>query len=76
MGSASAYAAVLPSIDSDVAKLMASNPDIFTFSDLNDGLVDVRDSRAPASSRCLMARRSTASSPGSGTSSGTVSRCP
>jgi hypothetical protein len=43
MGSASAYAAVLRSIDSDVAKLMASNQEIFTFADLDDGLVDVRD---------------------------------
>jgi hypothetical protein len=43
MGSASAYAAVLRSIDSDVMKLMTSNPEIFTFSDLADGLVDVRD---------------------------------
>lgn len=43
MGSASAYAAVLRSIDSDVNTLMASNPEIFTFDDLEDGVVDVRD---------------------------------
>jgi cellulose biosynthesis protein BcsQ len=43
MGSASAYAAVLRSIDDDVKKLMASNGEIFTFSDVADGVVDVRD---------------------------------
>lgn len=43
MGPASAYAAVLDSIDSDVEKLMTSNPDIFTFSEVHDGLVNVRD---------------------------------
>ncbi|MDY6871294.1 MAG: ParA family protein [Actinomycetota bacterium] len=43
MGPASAYAAVLRSIDSDVRKLMASNPSIFTFETLVDGLVNVRD---------------------------------
>ncbi|MET4427101.1 ParA family protein [Mycolicibacterium sp. 624] len=43
MGKASAYAAVLRSIDRDVDKLMDSNPEIFTFHDLEVGLVDVRD---------------------------------
>lgn len=43
MGSASAYAAVLRSIDDDVAKLIRSNPDIFTFSDVASGVVNVRD---------------------------------
>lgn len=43
MGPASAYAAVLRSIDQDVEKLMESNPEIFTFDNLDDGLVDVRD---------------------------------
>lgn len=43
MGPASAYAAVLNSIDTDVEKLMTSNRDIFTFSDVEDGLVNVRD---------------------------------
>jgi cellulose biosynthesis protein BcsQ len=43
MGPASAYAAVLNSIDNDVLKLMHSNPEIFTFGQLKDGLVDVRD---------------------------------
>lgn len=43
MGSASAYQAVLRSIDADVEKLMASNPEIFTFSEIAAGIVDVRD---------------------------------
>jgi cellulose biosynthesis protein BcsQ len=43
MGSASAYAAVLRSIDHDVDALMVSNPDIFTFVDRKDGVVDIRD---------------------------------
>ncbi|WP_102159487.1 ParA family protein [Zhihengliuella halotolerans] len=43
MGSASAYAAVLRSIDDDVAKLINSNPDIFTFTDVASGVVSIRD---------------------------------
>ena len=43
MGPASAYAAVLRSIDQDVEKLMKSNSEIFTFNELEHGLVDVRD---------------------------------
>ncbi|MBE1612123.1 hypothetical protein [Actinopolymorpha pittospori] len=43
MGSASAYAAVLRSIDQDIEKLMDSNPEIFTFAALGSGIVDVRD---------------------------------
>ncbi|KZS61124.1 ATPase [Mycobacterium kansasii] len=43
MGPASAYAAVLNSIDNDVEKLIESNADIFSFVQLDDGLVDVRD---------------------------------
>ncbi|MEU1504918.1 ParA family protein [Kitasatospora sp. NPDC005748] len=43
MGPASAYAAVLRSIEEDVAKLLESNPDIFTFDATEDGLVDIRD---------------------------------
>ncbi|WP_353708380.1 ParA family protein [Cellulosimicrobium sp. ES-005] len=43
MGSASAYAAVLRSIDDDVAKLISSNPSIFTFSDVASGVVNIRD---------------------------------
>ncbi|MGC5050107.1 ParA family protein [Micromonospora sp. DT48] len=43
MGPASAYAAVLRSITVDVQKLMASHPDIFTFDDIDNGLVNIRD---------------------------------
>ena len=40
---ASAYAAVLRSIDADVDGLLRSNPEMFTFSDLEDGFVSIRD---------------------------------
>lgn len=43
MGAASAYAAVLSSIESDVHKLISTNPDIFTFADVAHGFVEVRD---------------------------------
>lgn len=43
MGAASAYAAVLNSIEKDVDKLLKSNPDIFTFSQLTEGFVEIRD---------------------------------
>jgi len=43
MGSASAYAAVLRSIDGDITKLMATNPGIFTFEQVNEGIVSIRD---------------------------------
>lgn len=43
MGSASAYAAVLSGIDSDLRTLIKSYPDYFTFSQPSDGIVDVRD---------------------------------
>jgi hypothetical protein len=43
MGAASAYAAVLSAIDKDVGRLLKSNPDIFTFSDIEDGFVEIRD---------------------------------
>jgi len=43
MGDASAYAAVLRSIDVDISKLISSNPDIFTFHDVEDGVVSIRD---------------------------------
>jgi cellulose biosynthesis protein BcsQ len=43
MGPASAYAAVLKSIDNDIKALMKSNPGMFTFAKLQDGLVDIRD---------------------------------
>lgn len=43
MGPASAYATVLHAIDRDVEQLLTTNPTIFTFSSLEDGIVDVRD---------------------------------
>lgn len=43
MGSASAYAAVLSGIDSDLAALIKSYPDFFSFKTPSDGIVDVRD---------------------------------
>jgi len=43
MGPASAYSAVLRSIDADVETLMGDHPEMFTFSDLDDGIAHVRD---------------------------------
>lgn len=43
MGSASAYAAVLSGIDSDLKGLLKSHSDYFTFSKPEKGIVDVRD---------------------------------
>lgn len=43
MGTSSAYQSVLLSIDQDVRNVMKSNPDIFSFSNLKDGIIDVRD---------------------------------
>ncbi|MFF7454787.1 ParA family protein [Kitasatospora sp. NPDC008115] len=43
MGAASAYAAVLHSIDRDIEALMASNPDMFTFDTVHGGIVEIRD---------------------------------
>jgi len=43
MGSASAYAAVLAAIQNDIKQLLRSNPDIFSFSDISSGFVDIRD---------------------------------
>ena len=43
MGPASAYDAVLRSIDHDVSSLLVTNPDMFTFGNINDGVVEVRD---------------------------------
>jgi cellulose biosynthesis protein BcsQ len=43
MGPASAYASVLSSIDNDLNSVLTSHPQYFTFSNLADGLVDVRD---------------------------------
>jgi cellulose biosynthesis protein BcsQ len=43
MGPASAYSSVLKSIDGMLAALLKAYPQIFTFSTLADGIVDVRD---------------------------------
>lgn len=43
MGPSSAYAGVLRSIDRDVDALLATNPDIFTFTAAADGMVNIRD---------------------------------
>jgi len=43
MGSASAYAIVLAAIDTDVSNLLQSNPEIFTFNNTQDGIVEIRD---------------------------------
>jgi len=43
MGSASAYAAVLRSIEEDVSNLIHSNPEMFTFDQIDQGVVEIRD---------------------------------
>ena len=43
MGPASAYAAVLKSVDRDIRQLITSHPDLFTFSSTEEGTVDIRD---------------------------------
>lgn len=43
MGDASAYSAVLRSIENDLAALLSTNPTMFTFGVPNAGLVSVRD---------------------------------
>ena len=43
MGAAFAYAAVLTAIERDVNKLLKSNPEIFNFSTIEEGFVDIRD---------------------------------
>lgn len=43
MGPASAYAAVLRSIEKDVSNLIKSEPSIFTFNNVTDGVVEIRD---------------------------------
>lgn len=43
MGSASAYAAVLSSIDNDTKVLQGTNPEMFTSSHIDDVVVNVRD---------------------------------
>jgi cellulose biosynthesis protein BcsQ len=43
MGPASAYSAVLSSIEEDVRALMKSHPNVFTFAKLQQGMVNIRD---------------------------------
>jgi len=43
MGPASAYASVLTSIDNDLNAILLANPQHFTFGNITNGLVDVRD---------------------------------
>ena len=43
MGTSSAYHSVLLSIDNDVMAVMKSNPNIFTFSNIGQGIVNIRD---------------------------------
>jgi cellulose biosynthesis protein BcsQ len=43
MGPASAYFSVLTAIDQDILRIMKTNPKIFTFTSLKDGVVDIRD---------------------------------
>src|SRR6185437_11559229 len=43
MGSASAYAAVLASIQSDIQRLLQTNPEIFSFDSIATGFVEIRD---------------------------------
>jgi len=43
MGSASAYAAVLASIQKDIQSLLKTNPEIFSFNAINTGFVEIRD---------------------------------
>ena len=40
---ASAYAAVLNTIEKDIQKLLKTNPDIFSFNDVKMGFVEIRD---------------------------------
>jgi len=43
MGPASAYTAVLRTIHADVSNLLRTNPELFTFEQIDDGFVDIRD---------------------------------
>lgn len=43
MGSASAYAAVLAAIQADIESLLKTNPEVFSFSDADEGFVEIRD---------------------------------
>lgn len=43
MGAASAYAAVLTAIQNDIQSLIRTNPEIFTFENIQEGFVEIRD---------------------------------
>ena len=43
MGAASAYRAVLDGIESDITRLLRRSPDYMTFTDVSDGVIEVRD---------------------------------
>ncbi len=43
MGPASAYSAVLTTIQADIDGLLKTNPDIFSFTKVEDGVVEIRD---------------------------------
>jgi hypothetical protein len=43
IGAASAYGAVLTAIERDVASLIKTNPEIFTFTKMEDGFTEMRD---------------------------------
>jgi cellulose biosynthesis protein BcsQ len=43
MGPASAYHAVLTSMDNDIKSLLSAHPSIFTFSNATNGVIEVRD---------------------------------
>jgi cellulose biosynthesis protein BcsQ len=43
MGAASAYAAVLQAIHTDVTGLLKTSPDLFTFKKVDQGFIDIRD---------------------------------
>lgn len=43
MGEASAYAAVLKSIEADIQEVIKTNPDMFTFKNPKSGIVSIRD---------------------------------
>ena len=43
MGPASAYYSVLTSIDEIIEKVLDNNPEVFSFSNVSEGIVDIRD---------------------------------
>ncbi|MDM8232988.1 ParA family protein [Phocaeicola barnesiae] len=43
MGPASAYASVLTSIDENITQILSENNSIFTFDNINEGMINVRD---------------------------------